>query len=96
MTARSSASAGTWATRPRRGWSWVIRHPSGNGSAEFAEPAATLGPEACCRPTVVGLTVPLGARRPGIQVTVGTLWVDPPRKANGPGAGGSYSSSITG
>ena len=57
---------------------------------------ATLGPEACCSPTVVGLAVPSAAGFPGIQVTVGTWWVDPPRKANGPGGGGSCSSSMTG
>ena len=63
-------------------------------SRQLARPR--WGPAACWRPTVVGLAGPSGCGRPGIQVTVGTWWVDPPRKANGPGGGGSCSSSMIG
>ena len=72
MTIRSSAPAGTWTTSPRLGWSWVTRHPSGSGHPRSRSLQATLGPDACCNPTVVGLTAPLAERFPGIQVTVGT------------------------
>ena len=88
ITARLSASAGTSATRPRRGWSWVTRHPSGTGRPRSRSCQATLRPRGVLQADGGGLGAP-GRRRclPGIQVTVGTLWVDPPRKANGPGGG---------
>ena len=43
MTARLSESAGTSATRPRRGWSWVTLQPSGQRAAEVAEPPGHPG-----------------------------------------------------
>ena len=87
---------GPGATSPRRGWSWVTRHPSGSGTPRSRSRQASRGPTRAASPTVVGLTRPVRRRRPGIQVTVGTWWVEPPRKANGPGGGGSCSSSMIG
>ena len=65
MTSRLSAVTGTVATSPRRGWSWVTRHPSGTGRPRSRRRQATLGPEACWSPTVVGLAVPTAWARAG-------------------------------
>src|SRR5439155_333033 len=54
---------GTSTTRPRLGWSWRTRQPSGMPRSTILRRSAALGPVACCTPIDDG-RVELIVRRP--------------------------------
>src|SRR5438445_3843269 len=83
-------SPGTSTTRPRLGWSWRTRQPSGTPRSTIFGRSAALGPVACCTPIDdVGW--------PGTQVHRGTSG---PAFENRPNSlvrgGGSWSASTAG